>query len=74
MWPFKSKEHRDEREQARGYRWAAAQLLKGAPPKELQANVECAYHFGDSSPFDSGISDALSDWKKKTGEEYDCMN
>lgn len=72
LW-FKTQKQKDEIEKANGYGWAAARLLKGTPVMELQVIVECVCHFGDSSPFDSGISDALIDWKNKTGEEYDYM-
>lgn len=47
---------------AKGYDFAAGQLLKGIPPSELYKMVDCAKDFDDYGYFELGIEHAIEDW------------
>ena len=50
---------------ARGYAWAASELLRGMSIAEIEAQTESVI---DANEFDDGAAKALRDWKLKTGE------
>lgn len=74
MWPFKSKKQKEKERKRSGYDFAAGELLRGESPSSLYLNVHCAIVFKDYDSFDEGMSKALNDWEKKTGETHEIYD
>lgn len=59
-WFARQRSIREDRARARGFDWAAGQLLRGAPVAELEAQIA----FVDFTSFDQGIVDAIARWDR----------
>jgi hypothetical protein len=63
MWFFKSEKEKIKIEYNKGFDHAASEILKGEPIETLESYVEISRVFNNYGPFDSGVEDAIFNYK-----------
>lgn len=57
--------YKKDKEYLRGYNWVCKELSKGTPTKFFEDSLQMSYDMSRFTHFDSGVKDAISDWKKE---------